>query len=104
MPSSSRAALQHMLHNELFDPNVSTAPQGPRRSSALVSLLSPFVKTYDGAGAPYDRAVSYDGTLSADATEIEGRWRIPGNWSGKFLMIRSGGRQEEVSRKVFERA
>jgi hypothetical protein len=72
---------------------------GSRNGNAVT-----FVKTYDGAGAPYDRAVSYDGTLSADATEIEGRWRIPGNWSGKFLMIRSAGRQEEVSRTVFERA
>jgi hypothetical protein len=62
-----------------------------------------FVKTYDGAGRRY-HPVHYDGTLSDDGTEIEGRWSIPGNWSGKFLMIRSAGRQEEVSRKVFERA
>jgi len=62
-----------------------------------------FVKTYDGKN-PFYSAVAYEGTLSPDGTEIEGRWNIPGVWSGKFLMIRSAGKQEAVSRKVFERA
>ena len=46
-----------------------------------------FRKTYEVAGARYD-TVNYEGRLNADATEIEGRWSIPGVWSGKFLMIR----------------
>ena len=62
-----------------------------------------FVKTYDGAN-PHYRTVTYEGTLSPDGTEIEGRWIVPGNWSGKFLMIRSAGKAETVSRNVFERA
>src|SRR5262249_16640843 len=62
-----------------------------------------FVKTYDGANPQYG-TVAYQGTLSPDGTEIEGRWTVPGNWSGKFLMIRSAGQAEAVARKVFERA
>jgi hypothetical protein len=62
-----------------------------------------FVKTYDGAN-PHYRTVTYEGTLSRDGTEIEGHWIVPGNWSGKFLMIRSAGKAETVARHVFERA
>jgi hypothetical protein len=61
-----------------------------------------FVKTYDG-GNPHYGAVAYEGTLSADGTEIEGRWTVPGNWSGKFLMIRSAAKAEAVARTVFAR-
>jgi hypothetical protein len=55
---------------------------GNRQGSAVS-----FRKTYEAASARYG-TVNYDGTLNADATEIEGRWTIPGVWSGKFLMIR----------------
>lgn len=48
-----------------------------------------FLKTYDPP-PPHGKPVEYEGVLSADATEIEGRWTIPGNWSGRFLMVRSG--------------
>jgi len=61
-----------------------------------------FVKTYDG-GNPHYGTVAYEGTLSADGTEIEGRWTVPGNWSGKFLMIRSAARAEAAARTVFAR-
>jgi len=60
-----------------------------------------FVKTYDGAN-PYYGTVTYEGTLSPDGTEIEGRWIVPRNWAGKFLMIRSTGKAEAASRTVFE--
>ena len=55
---------------------------GSRHGSAVA-----FRKTYEGAGPGYG-TVDYAGTLSTGATEIEGRWSIPGVWSGKFLMIR----------------
>jgi hypothetical protein len=70
-----------------------------RRQNAAVT----FVKTYDGAN-PHYGTVAYEGTLSADGTEIEGRWIVPGNWSGKFLMIRPAGRQEALKRRAFVRA
>jgi hypothetical protein len=71
---------------------------GRRRDGAVA-----FVKTYDGAN-PHYRTVAYEGTLSPDGTEIEGRWTVPGNWSGKFLMIRSASKAEARARRVFERA
>jgi hypothetical protein len=71
---------------------------GSRQDSAVA-----FVKTYNGAN-PHYGTVAYEGTLSRDGTEIEGRWMAPGNWSGKFLMIRSAGKTEAVMRTVFERA
>lgn len=69
-----------------------------RRQGSTVA----FLKTYDGSN-PYYSRVTYEGTLSADGTEIEGRWIVPGN-AGKFLMVRSAGKQEAVTRKAFERA
>jgi hypothetical protein len=48
-----------------------------------------FVKRYEPPGYGYD-TVSYEGSVNADATEIDGRWRVPGTpFSGTFLMIRS---------------
>ncbi len=61
-----------------------------------------FVKTYADAGR-YPHPVRYSGTLSADGTEIEGRWRISWYWSGTFLMIRSPREAVAVSRKAEER-
>jgi hypothetical protein len=60
-----------------------------------------FVKTYQRAPRGYD-VINYAGTLSADGTEIEGRWRIPGDGSGKFLMIRFDGIAEAISREISE--
>jgi hypothetical protein len=70
---------------------------GRRQGSAVG-----FLKTYDGSNPNYTRVV-YEGMLSADGTEIEGRWIVPGS-SGKFLMIRSAGKEEAITRKVYERA
>ena len=55
---------------------------GSRAGSAVT-----FRKTYEAASLRYG-TVNYEGRLNADATEIEGRWTIPGVWSGRFLMIR----------------
>lgn len=49
-----------------------------------------FTKTYDAAPRGHRRPIFYEGMLSADGNEIEGKWTVPGSWSGKFLMIRSG--------------
>ena len=55
---------------------------GSRNGSAVS-----FRKTYEAAG-PRFGTVNYEGRLNSEATEIEGRWMIPGVWSGKFMMIR----------------
>ena len=39
----------------------------------------------------------YEGAVNADATEISGRWQLPGvNLSGTFLMVRSTKTAETV--------
>jgi hypothetical protein len=70
---------------------------GGRRSASVA-----FTKTYDGTGG-WHHAVTYDGTLNADATEIEGQWRIGTRASGRFLMQRGGGASEQVVREAFEK-
>jgi hypothetical protein len=62
-----------------------------------------FVKRYDGSGG-WSHAVNYHGALSADRSEIEGVWDIPGVWSGRFLMVRSRGAPDAVRRKAFQEA
>jgi hypothetical protein len=61
-----------------------------------------FRKTYEAAGPNYG-VVDYDGTLSADAIEIAGRWIIGGAWSGTFLMIRETGTKAARTRRARER-
>jgi hypothetical protein len=61
-----------------------------------------FVKVYEPVGGRKKAPIIYDGVLNAEATEIEGRWRIAGNWSGTFMMVRSRG--EEVAEEVKEKA
>ncbi|MBA1140425.1 hypothetical protein [Mesorhizobium neociceri] len=85
-------------------------PAGPATAAVRYATLQgqrdgnsvSFIKTYDIAGSSVD-PIHYSGILNGDATEIEGTWRIPGNWSGKFLMIRSPGKVAAVARKVAER-
>jgi hypothetical protein len=63
------------------------------RSGSTVS----FIKRYEPPGYGYN-TVSYEGTVNADATEIDGRWRLPGTTtSGTFLMIRSTQPAESVA-------
>lgn len=58
-----------------------------RRMGARVA----FTKIYDvGPESDYSAPVVYEGSVSGDGQEIEGRWTIQGVWSGKFLMVRPG--------------
>jgi hypothetical protein len=53
-----------------------------------------FRKQYEGAPEGFTTAVDYQGALSTDCDEIEGRWSIPGWWAGAggtFLMVRNRG-------------
>ena|ERR1700753_3379220 len=75
-----------------------TATLQGRRSGHSVT----FLKMYDNPPPGYD-AVQYSGDISQDGSEIEGRWTIPGVWSGKFLMIRAGALQGSLLRDVAER-
>jgi len=53
-----------------------------------------FAKMYDHTSEDRD-FVHYSGALHSDGNEIEGRWTIPGVWSGTFLMIRAAGTEAE---------
>ena len=78
---------------------VNATLSGSRQQSLIT-----FVKTYTGARFFYRDSIDYNGTLNGDGTEIERRWSIRSVWSGKFLMIRSAGKEEAVARKVVQRA
>jgi hypothetical protein len=75
-----------------------TATLQGRRSGMFVK----FLKLYDASVPGYD-GVAYEGNISADGTEIEGRWTARGDWSGTFLMIRSRGVAESHSKTAEER-
>ena len=68
-----------------------TATLQGRRSGGATTWL----KIYDGDFRQYD-SVRYEGTISADGLEIEGRWTVQSHWSGTFLMIRGAGVADEV--------
>jgi hypothetical protein len=76
---------------------LSATLQGRRSGSAVK-----FLKLYDGSVPGFD-SVAYEGSVSADGTEIDGRWTAIGNWSGTFLMIRSRGVAESRSKTAEER-
>ena len=68
--------------------------EGQRAGSSVT-----FTKSYDDGQAS---VVHYAGALNGDATEITGTWRIPGNWSGTFIMVRRPGEAEAVEREAAE--
>jgi len=77
---------------------MSASIQGRRTGHAVTWL-----KLYDGRFRLYD-SVRYEGEINEDATEISGRWSIPGNWSGTFLMIRPSAAARPATVQTAERA
>jgi hypothetical protein len=59
-------------------------------SGSMRGATISFAKTFVGSSRDYG-LILYEGMINDDATEIEGRWTIPRDWSGRFLMTRSGG-------------
>ena len=57
------------------------------------------MKTYDNY---HLLPIRYAGTVDDDATEIAGRWHIPGQWSGSFIMVRRPGAEDAVEERVGE--
>jgi hypothetical protein len=76
---------------------LSATLEGTRAGSAVS-----FRKTYQDGGLLYAATVKYDGTLSSDTTEIEGRWTIWMGGSGKFLMVRPARKAAEVEQTQTE--
>ncbi|MGD0192923.1 MAG: hypothetical protein ABSD74_19470 [Rhizomicrobium sp.] len=71
-----------------------------KRAGNAVSV----VKSYENPEGGYGADIRYDGTVSDDATEIEGLWTIRPDWSGRFLLVRGTPDAEAVARKKFARA
>lgn len=63
-----------------------------------------FVKIYEGSPTDFFMPVHYEGAINDSGTEIEGVWNIGPNWTGRFLMIRSGTAAIEEKREAFEKA
>ena len=64
-----------------FEPSTTLlATVSGRRDGQRVS----FTKICQNGGVVYGSPIEYEGMLSGDGTEIEGRWVIRGHWSGKF--------------------
>lgn len=70
----------------LYGATITARVDGRRQGSAVT-----FMKLYDhDGGGTYD-AVAYQGSVDPEGVEITGRWTIPGNWSGSFIMVREKG-------------
>lgn len=77
--------------------------QGPRRREASLDGAREgnsvhFLKVYLPASEDHQDVV-YVGQISADRTEVDGEWLIPGSWAGRFLMIRSRGSEVAEERR-----
>ncbi len=59
-----------------------------------------FTKKYDGSDG-WEHVVVYDGSVSSDGKEIDGRWILPEGITGHFLMVREGGKAQEIWVKKF---
>lgn len=89
-------AVHEIAYDEYGVAEVFSTLLGKRSGASLT-----FTKTYDGANG-WEHDVFYAGVLSADGSEVEGTWTLPGEFSGKFLMIRSQGARAANLRQVFE--
>jgi hypothetical protein len=85
------------------------APARFRHATVFASLLGSrsagavtFVKTYMD-GIPHRRPITYEGAVLDDGSEIDGRWTLAPEWSGRFLMIRETRNAESVVRRKYER-
>ena len=61
-----------------------------------------FTKRYDYLPRA-DYAINYEGGLAPGGDEIEGRWAIPGAWSGTFVMVRQSRQSDAVEREATEK-
>ncbi len=82
--------------------------RGARDANAVITGATAgdtvnFVKTYDGTSG-IKHAVHYEGRLNSERDEIEGTWRVPSQWSGRFLMIRKRGQGAAATVEAFEQA
>jgi len=74
-----------------------------KRSGGFVTLVKLYERVQSSApGRVYDY-VHYEGDVTPDGCEIEGRWNVRTS-SGRFLMLREGGEGAKVASRATERA
>lgn len=85
------------------EPNTFAPSDAPRLFATVVGtrdgLRVSFIKTMDGTGGK-SHSIHYEGDVRSDFERIDGRWTIPGNWSGAFFMERTGVAAEEAARRA----
>jgi hypothetical protein len=69
---------------------------------SVQGLSVDFKKAYDGSGG-WTHFVMYAGFLSDDHNELEGTWTLPGDLSGRFMMMRGLRVTESLMRDVYEK-
>jgi hypothetical protein len=94
----SGSSLSGTTHERGLLGNTAYATLAGSRQESAVS----FVKKYEKHRFLYKNPVIYEGSLSSDGTEIEGRWAIGKILSGKFLMVRSPSQMAKVETKLSE--
>jgi hypothetical protein len=94
----SGSSLSGTTHERGLLGNTAYATLAGSRQECAVS----FIKKYEKHRFLYKNPVVYEGTLSSDGTEIEGRWAIGKILSGKFLMIRSPSQTANAETKLSE--
>lgn len=96
------------LSGTTHEPSTLSASPGTSLCASVVGSRSDssvtFTKTYERPDVFHHSPVRYEGTLSGDGSEIEGRWMIVKTWSGKFLMIRSPRTTAKAEHKEFARS
>jgi hypothetical protein len=94
----SGSSLSGTTHERGLLGNTAYATLSGSRQDSAVS----FIKKYEKHRFLYKNPVVYEGTLSSDCMEIEGRWAIGKILSGKFLMIRSPSQTAKAETKLSE--
>ena len=46
--------------------------------------------------------IHYQGQIGDEGHEIGGRWSVPGNWSGTFVMVRERGKEVPAEARISE--
>lgn len=86
----------NLLHPD-FGPVTTADIEGVRSGSAVS-----FTKFYNGSGG-MSHAVGYEGLADSALMRIDGKWTVPGEWSGTFFMTRDDdGAEAEVKAAVEE--
>lgn len=91
------------LVGEIDEPNTYADPAAARLYADLFGVRQGlevrFVKSMNGTGGACHDIV-YEGQCSADFGRIDGRWTIPGHWSGAFEMVRIDGAMAQAQDRV----